>query len=529
MKQIQLCTAALMLCLCHTGAAVCQDTFPAPAARFAIVIGKNEPEQADQATLQYADDDAFLMHQLLTEAGAKSTLLLHPDGDTGTLHQLGATTRPTLAALRTAFARVSNEIKKERERGRKTELIFFYSGHGDVADGEGFVVLENGRLTRTMLMNEIIAKSPAHTNHIIIDACKSYLMAFNKGPGGTRRPFHQAFDVSASRKNMDRTGFVLSASSAQDSHEWERFQAGIFSYEVRSALRGGADANQDGRITYGELGGFITTANAGIVNPRFRPQFFVRPPGGKPDYARPLLNWRRQKGRLEVDAKSSGHYFIETTTGVRIADVHPDGDQSLTVYLPESRPLFVRNASETKEGILHHDRPVLLSALEMKPAHITRKGALNLAFESIFLAPFSSAAVSAYESNEKRISREGGAVEDSGTRIPRDRLNNSDTLRNTLLGATVVSLAAGGTLSMVAYSRLRKAEGRNQQKIFEINQSIDSLNTTAAVCYGVAAAAGISWLALTVMNVRNQKKGLSLSPTLDLRGQLAGMIFVRTF
>ena len=45
-------------------------------ARFAIVIGNNQPEKLGSSVLRYADDDAVATHRLLVEAGVDSTLLV---------------------------------------------------------------------------------------------------------------------------------------------------------------------------------------------------------------------------------------------------------------------------------------------------------------------------------------------------------------------------------------------------------------------------------------------------------------------
>jgi hypothetical protein len=47
------------------------------------------------------------------------------------------------------------------------------------------------------------------------------------------------------------------------------------SHELRSALRGAADADRDARVTYAELGAFLKVANRAIPNERFRPDFLV--------------------------------------------------------------------------------------------------------------------------------------------------------------------------------------------------------------------------------------------------------------
>src|SRR6202011_1444656 len=73
-------------------------------------------------------------------------------------------------------------------------------------------------------------------------------------------------------------GFLLSSSAGTDSHEWDEFQGGVFSHEVLSALRGAADADSDGAVSYAELGAFVLKANAAVPNARFRPRFTVHPP-----------------------------------------------------------------------------------------------------------------------------------------------------------------------------------------------------------------------------------------------------------
>ena len=522
-----------------------QASVPEPAvavdddvARFAVVVGKNEPESLDRAILRYADDDAIAMHELFEEAGVRSVLLVSPDADTASLRRIADTEtlggfpnlpatvraersssaphatrpeKPTLAAVLRAFDQLSKEIQAAKNSGKRTELTLFYSGHGDVSDGEGFVVLDGGRLTRTVLLEKIIARSSADTNHVIIDACKSYYMVFDKGPGGERRPFYRSFAAAGAGsgfgKNLQRTGFVLSSSSDEESHEWERYQAGVFSYEVRSALRGGADANLDGRITYGELGAFVTTANRGISNPKFRPDFLVSPPGKtRSNLTDSLLRWRDQPGSLTVDASAAGHYYIETESGIRIADVHPKNAQQLTVHLPKSRPLFVRRADDRTEGVLSTGEPILLSALAMQPTAVARKGALSIAFESLFSTPFGIDVVRAYDTlyTEKAASLSAQPEPNAGRHM--------QLAQHILLGAGAGALVAGGTLSILALSVRRDAKTAPQSEIPSMNRTIGRYNTAAIALYGVAAASGISWLALRLLSARKAEREMTLFP-----------------
>ena len=167
--KFRLLVTILLLSRLPTAAGSVEDQPKEALARFALVIGKNEPEDLQQAPLRYADDDAIAMHALLREAGVRSRLLVVPDEDTVALRRFHGATAPTLnAVLHTATA-LFEAIAAAKRTGARTELTFYYSGHGDVIDGEGFVVLEGGRLTRTTLLEQIVARSPADINHIIID------------------------------------------------------------------------------------------------------------------------------------------------------------------------------------------------------------------------------------------------------------------------------------------------------------------------------------------------------------------------
>src|SRR5262249_46623715 len=138
--------------------------------------------------------------------------------------------------------------------------------------------LADGHLSRHDLEDRILARSAADTNHVIIDACRSYYIAYDRGPGGQRRKWLEPYFESGAASPFRNTGFVLASSSGGRTHEWEEFQAGIFSHEVRSGLLGGADTNGDGRITYAELAAFVRVANQAVRNGRYRPEILARAP-----------------------------------------------------------------------------------------------------------------------------------------------------------------------------------------------------------------------------------------------------------
>jgi len=100
----------------------------------------------------------------------------------------------------------------------------------------GYISLEDARLTGEVLGTEIVSRIEARSIHMILDACNPYLVAYSRGPGGERRP---ARDFAKSVYDLGRdprVGLLLSTSAATESHEWDAFQGGVFSHEVRSGL-----------------------------------------------------------------------------------------------------------------------------------------------------------------------------------------------------------------------------------------------------------------------------------------------------
>lgn len=456
----------------------------AEVRRFALVIGNNRAESSTDERLRYADDDAVETHLLLAQANVESLLFVTPDAATLGLHPGLAIAGPARwEAIERGFLLLSRHIAQAAAAGARTELILFYSGHGDVEAGEGYVVLERQRLTRSLLF-ELLARSPASTNHVLVDACKSYFLVFDRGPGGRRKAFGGSFADNVPA-HLENTGFVLSTSSDRESHEWERYQAGILSHELRSALRGAADVDLDGAVSYSELGAFIETANRAIPNARFRPDVMVRPPSR--DFERTLLSYGGGAVRLTFGAQSWGHFYVENTRGERLLDAHPTPRQKLLLLLPNERPLFVRRDDEEAETVISSVEDAEVAPLSPVASEVASRGALHLALRWIFSHPFGSGDVDSFRSAAIRLPE---TVSDDVHPKP------SATRQKVALVSGVTALgmgAAGLTLSSVALGTQLGARDASQQELDAANQRIKTLNNASFACYGVALAAGLTW------------------------------------
>ena len=462
-----------------------------PVRRFAIVIGNNHSNQPDTLDLRYADDDAVAMHELLRDAGVDSVLLVRPDADTRerTGVAVAADGAPRWRHLVSHLSALEGRIRAANRAGAATSLLVFYSGHGNVAHGEGFVELEDTRLTRTLLRRAVLDKTAAREVHLIVDACRSYFLAFEKGPGGKRRAISSLVAGAGGRA---RTGYVLSTSSDRESHEWEQFQGGIFSHEVRSALRGAADADRDGSVSYAELGAFLAVANRGIRNARFRPDFVVRPPA---DLSDELLRWPAATAALLIDAPE-GHLYVEGPGGERIADVHPAADATLAIRLPAARPLFVKRQDDRREyAIEGHVAVTRLSELAGGRVRIASKGALHMAFRRLFSLPFGAGEVAAFRTRWTAAEREGRAFSAVIAAPPPEAPASGPSFR-AVAGVTAITagVVAAGLGSWAIERSLAARDAPTQVERGEINQTVRDLRLAAGISLAVGLAAGATWL-----------------------------------
>lgn len=460
--------------------------------RMALVIGNNAspPNSPGVPHLRYADDDALATHLLLRQAGVDSRLLASFDRDTRALHRdstpLGP---PTRAQVHRALGELRLSVDREKRQGRRVEFLFYFSGHGDVSEGEGFVSLEDDAFTRSDL-HALLRSVGADRNHVIVDACRSYFLVFDRGTLERER-YTGVAPPERVPADLQDTGFVLSTSSARDSHEWARYQGGILSHQLRSALRGAADTNGDAQVSYRELSAFLRVANQAIANPQLRPDFTVRPSQGSGDEA--ILSWRERQPDLSIPKSDLGHFYVETRQGVRLLDAHPALDQPLSLWLGQRRPLFVRLADESLEYSLTDGSPTSLAGLEPSAPALQQRGARDLALADLFKLPFSRRDVAASVLQSPSGNR--------GRRVaPEER--ERDAIRSAagwaVLASGLTAAALGIRVALVATN----ARGKDQLRASEANRQLDTVRAPLLVASGLTAAFGSVWMWLPAERAR---------------------------
>ncbi len=478
-------------------------------ATFALIIGSNLSVDRDLPALKYADDDAARYLDLFRLLGARTYLLTRLDDNTRRLHPQAAAEalEPRRATFEKTMAQVALDVAQARDRHLDTVLYLIYAGHGSVENGEGYVTLEDMRITGTDLAR-LLGSVPATQINVIADACSSYFLAYSRGPGGERRPL-QGFQDTPQLANDPRIGLLLSTSSARESHEWDAFQAGVFSHEVRSGLYGAADADGDGKVSYREIAAFVARANEAIPNERFRPDVHVKASA----LSDTLLDLRRGLGRrLDVNGTHASHYWLEDERGVRLVDFHNGPGQSVhLVRPPPTGRVYVRRLDDDSEFTLPAGpRVVALEDLVDGPPRVASRGAAHEAFSLIFSLPFGKSEVDTY------VEPRTGPAE--GLPPPRPQLTlvgppnpQRDVVRPiptpskarptrkilgwSAVGLGVAALGTGAALSISSIS-LSHATGQSASQVLVLSRDarISTLNTGAIVGYaggGVALAAGV--------------------------------------
>ncbi|MGC4116317.1 MAG: hypothetical protein QM765_17430 [Myxococcales bacterium] len=376
---------------------------PLPSS-FALVVTNNRSLDSGRADLHYADDDGAKWAQLFADLhGAEQVLLLTDfDPESAMLFpDWAARARPpTSAELEAAVDALARRLAALKEAQRPSEVTLVFAGHGDVEKGQGFVELADRRLTARDLDEKVLSRLDADRVHLVLDSCNSYFMLNPRKPGGRRWVATPQHSLSLLEKHPN-LGVLVSTSAEAVTYEWSEIQSGVFSHELRSGMRGAADADGDGRITYAELEAFIAVANRPLPNDLYRPKVFASGPGR--DGAQAMVTLPEPAGLLTVSAEEARRLTVRDRLGVRVLDLHAEARSAVRLLLPKGHgPLEVWERRR-EEG---SDRPVvrvravdesatLLDAVATAPPRTAARGESEL-FLHLFELPFGESALAGY-------------------------------------------------------------------------------------------------------------------------------------
>lgn len=434
-------------------AALSMDNADASVRRHVVIVGVNTSVDEGVAPLQYADDDAARFAELIGRRAASLHVLAVLDAETQRLFpDVAAEARPpTMVELARALDEAFADVRADRDAGVQSDFHFVFIGHGALgSNGEGYVSLLDGKLTRTALFERVLNPSPARFNHIIVDACAAYHLLYR---GKDAVAAVQGFLEARSMASYPNTGVLLATTSARETHEWARIRGGVFSHEVLSALAGSADVDGDASLSYAEVGAFIEAANAGVDDPRARVDFTLRPP---PLFLlRPLLTLAPRTRTLAFGAGDAGHFVIEDARGVAVAELNKNGEQSIEIELVGPAPFRVTRGKDEWRADDHEGAVAFASLARANGERVAvRSGVADALERGLFTLPFGKSYVAGYAARLGRdvVTEEPVASAPSGSVL-------AATSTAVVAGALAMGAAIAGTIALANLSSLEAGRG----------------------------------------------------------------------
>ena len=310
--------------------------------REAVLVAYNKAPRLGLKPLRYADDDAIKLAAIFAALNMRTHVLTELDQDSAALYPQVKVKKPSRTAVLKALAQAIARIDKAVSRGEKGELIFAYSGHGDIdREGRGLVYLSDGALSQQDLADALGPASQRFKVTMIVDACNAALLVAVRGRGAGL--YGDRVAVKKKRPALAKAGLLLSTRGRAEVQEWDALRSGVFSYELRSGLLGAADIDDDKRISFAELDAFIAAANARIKNPIARLQPTIRGPNNKLKATLVDLNLVQKARFARVEQTATEHLWLVGADLVRYADFNKAADQSFSLLLLGSGAYALRD------------------------------------------------------------------------------------------------------------------------------------------------------------------------------------------
>lgn len=206
--------------------------------RWAVLIGVNSYEDVwHYGPLQVCVQDVEATREALIAGGfdpARIRLLTDNSDE-----------KPTRANILAVLQAVANATERD------DLLLVYYSGHGDAAGGESYLVARDGRhlvlgdtAVSVTRVKQIVEAAPARAKVILLDACHSGADIGQKGP----RPMTPEF-IQRVFEQAEGLAILSSCKQGQVSYEWRLRQRSVFTHFLLEALAGAADRDGKGFVT----------------------------------------------------------------------------------------------------------------------------------------------------------------------------------------------------------------------------------------------------------------------------------------
>ena len=325
MKKLIFITLAL-LCLSQAFAATEENA--SGVDRYAIYIGSNKGGKGREQLL-YAGSDAMNFKKAMSEIGGvseeNSYVLIDPSKE----------------AIDETLNKISRKITTSQTNAKRSEFIFYYSGHSD----ESSLLLGDVPYDYSSL-KAAITDVPSDIHVVILDSCYSGNFIRTKG-GQKRKPF--LIDDSSV---VTGHAYLSSSSTNEYSQESDEIESSYFTNAMITGLRGAADASGDNKVTLNELYSYAFNdtlsktedSKAGPQHPNYNITLV-----GSGDLVLSDISTAEAMLSLSKDAK--GKFILRDENGKLISEINKVAGQPIFMALPAGQySAVIIDEYSTKQG-----------------------------------------------------------------------------------------------------------------------------------------------------------------------------------
>lgn len=296
--------------------------------RYAIYIGANYGGKGREKLL-YAGSDAMSFQKTMAEIGGipekNSWLLIDP----------------TKESVEEAIESISATIEKKNNLSKRSEFIFYYSGHST----EDELLLGDDKYDYSSLKAAITAV-PSDVHVVILDSCYSGNFIRTKG-GQKKKPF--LMDDSAVVKGH---AYLSSSSEKESSQESDEIESSYFTNAMITGLRGAADTSGDNKVSLNELYSYAFNdtlsktedTDAGPQHPNYNITLV-----GSGDLI--LSDISEAEATVVIAKEAEGRFIIRDARGKLISEINKVKGTPITMALSAGNySVVVITDTSTKQG-----------------------------------------------------------------------------------------------------------------------------------------------------------------------------------
>ncbi|MCQ2612410.1 MAG: caspase family protein [Treponemataceae bacterium] len=279
--------------------------------RYALYIASNAGGEGRE-TLRYAGSDAEKLASTMIEVGGvkkqNSFVLIDSSKE----------------EIDGALENISSIIEHSKSRARRTEFLFYYSGHSD----ENALLMGEESYNYSELKHAISAV-PSDVHVVMLDSCFSG--NFIRAKGGTFQPSFLTDDSTV----VQGHAYLSSSSESESSQESDSIGASFFTHSVVNGLRGAADISGDNKVSLNELYYYafndtLSQTETSAVGPQ-HPSYNITLVGSG-DLI--LSDLTQADSMLIFPPEANGRFFVRTIEGKLEAEINKAYGNQMSLALP---------------------------------------------------------------------------------------------------------------------------------------------------------------------------------------------------